>query len=70
MGGGGDDPPVHLEVPVGDLALLGGSFLLVVLLALGLHLFLCTDFGTALRPPGTTGRWPWPRGSAPRTCSW
>ena len=50
---------IHLsiwEVPVGDLALLGGSFLLVVLLALGLHLFLCTDFGTALRASGDNGQ--------------
>ena len=44
------------EVPVGDLAVLTGSFLLVCLLALALHLFLRTDFGTALRASGDNGQ--------------
>lgn len=44
------------EVPVGDLAVLAGSFLLVCLLALALHLFLRTDFGTALRASGDNGQ--------------
>ena len=44
------------EVPVGDLAVLAGAFLLVCLLALALHLFLRTDFGTALRASGDNGQ--------------
>ena len=44
------------EVPVGDLAVLAGSFLLICLLALALHLFLRTDFGTALRASGDNGQ--------------
>lgn len=50
------------EVPVGDLAVLTGSFLLVCLLALALHLFLRTDFCTALRASGDNGQMALPRG--------
>lgn len=44
------------EIPVGDLAVLVGAFLLVCLLGVGLHLFLLTDFGTALRASGDNGQ--------------